>query len=711
MWLTAGLFHRVVDDRPQLLADLRQLLAGGDVLSPDHVRRALRALPTDAVLINGYGPTEGTTFTCVHRMAPGETVDEPVPIGGPISGTRVYVLDPDGALCPVGVPGELWIGGDGVALGYVADPVLTAERFRPDPYQDEPTTRMYRSGDRVRWRDDGTLEFIGRRDRQLKIRGFRVEPGEIETALRGHPDVLDVHVATFRRPGADRVLVAHVVVAPGAAPSDSELRAHAGSLLPAYAVPTAWTRIDALPLTPNGKLDAAALPTPQFGADHVRAGRLAMLESIERRMIPIWERVLAVDGVGPDDDFFDLGGHSLLAVEMFDAIERVFGRQLPLSTIFESPTVSGLAAALREDGWGRSRRSLVTITATGTRPPLFFVSAGDGNSVGFGALARRLGPDQPFHAFQPRGINGRGRLHFTVNAMAEHYLRLVRRVSRRGPYLLGGRCLGAVVAFEMARLLELRGERVALLAVLDSGGPQRWQPRTLADGTPFDEVMNAAVRRSLPSYDIFSAEGSARLLQWLAAPAVDGSPVTRYLYELYRMRPDVRDVFPDLAGADSERFCQWAWSQGRREHELCESLLPPSTAAIASLASAEVPSAATSRPPAESRGGWLRRQLADTLRTERRVGAAAQRRERIRVASQAAWSSYRAGPYGGVITLIRSEEYRVQSDLDQWYGIDSAGVLEAHVQGTHRSMLREPDVAGLAACIARLAKEACEAWR
>jgi amino acid adenylation domain-containing protein len=705
MWLTAGLFHRVVDDRPDLLAGVRQLLAGGDVLSPDHVRRALRTLPPDAVLLNGYGPTEGTTFTCVHRMAPGETVEDPVPIGRPIAGTRVYVLDGAGALAPLGVPGELWIGGDGVALGYVGDPALTAERFRDDPFAARPGARMYRSGDRARWRDDGLLEFLGRRDRQLKVRGFRVEPAEVETALRGHPDVQDAHVAPYQRDAGERGLAAHIVARPGAFPTDRDLRAHAGATLPAYAVPTAWSRLDRIPLSASGKIDPLGLPAPRVGVDPVRTTRRTVsADRFERQIAAIWERVLERDGVGPDDDFFDLGGHSLLAVELFDAIERSFGRQLPLATIFETPTVRGLAKALREDGWGRSRGSLVRITATGIRPPLFLVAAGDGNSVGFGALARRLGPDQPLYAFQQRGINGGARLHLTVERMAAHYLRSIRRIQRSGPYLLGGRCLGAPVAYEIARHLEERGERVALLAVLDSGGP-RWRTRVLADGTPFDDVMNTAVRRSQLFDDVFSTDGTACLLRWLAEPIVGGAAITRYLYELYRTRPDVRDAFPDLDGSDAARLIDWVWRYGRREHELCESLLP---VPIETVPAAADPPPRGARLRGTSATAWRVREFVDLATGERRSDAVARRIERVRDASLAAWESYLAGPYGGVITLIRSEEYRVHQELDHWHGIDAAGVVEVHVPGTHRSMMREPDVAGLAACIGRLVDDACE---
>jgi amino acid adenylation domain-containing protein len=737
-WLTSGLFHRAVEDRPEMLGGLRQLLTGGDVLSPRHVRAALGALAPGAVLINGYGPTESTTFACVHRMSPGEEVPAPVPIGLPISNTCVYILDHAGRPVAGGLPGELHIGGDGLALGYAEEPELTAERFLADPFGAATGARMYRTGDLARLRDDGTIEFLGREDRQLKIRGFRVEPQEIEEALRAHPAVADVAVAPFERAAGDRALAAHVVLRNGSAPAVSELRAHAARTLPSHAVPTAWSRLERLPLTANGKLDLPALRQPVPGAswDGVPPagdaapganGSVRPADKLERRLIAIWERALDRDGIGPEDDFFDIGGHSLLAVEVFDAIERSLGVRLPLSSIFESPTPRALAASLREEGWRSSSRALVTLTPTGSRPPLFFVSAGDGNSVGFGALARRLGPDQPFYALQPRGLNGGAPLHVTVEAMAALYLREIRRIRPHGPYLLGGRCLGAVVAYEIARLVEAVGEEVGLLAVLDSGGP-RWHPRPLADGTPFDEVMSSALLRargghervdrhgeaqpragSAPAGDIFGPEGTERLLAWLSQTVLigpDGTPVNRYLDEVYRLRADVRDIYPDLAGGDAVWFVGWAWTQGRAQYGLTERLLPtPPNPEWERWA----PAGPVRRrlDAARARIGWRSREAADLLTRERRAEAAVRRAARVREAGLLAWYAYRAGPYGGKIALIRSDE-PLQPLIARWHGLDTAGVLEHHVRGTHRSMLREPDVQSLAACVAELARAATE---
>jgi amino acid adenylation domain-containing protein len=717
LWLTAGLFHRVVDERPELLSSLRQLLAGGDVLSPDHVRRALRALPADGRLINGYGPTEATTFTCVHPMVSGDTAERTVPIGRPIPNASVYLLDAAGDPVPIGTQGELWIGGDGVALGYAGEPVMTAERFRPDPFSPESGARMYRSGDLARWRADGLLEFLGRGDRQLKVRGFRIEPVEIEEALRSHPLVADAYVTAYERTIETRGLAAYFAANTDSVLDTSELRAHVAAILPAYAVPIAWRQMQQLPLTNNGKINVAALPPADMNSLQRAVdgnGNQRAPDRIERQLITIWERALNTDGIGPDDDFFDLGGHSLLAVEVFDAVEQTFGRSLPLSTIFDAPTVRRLATALREEGWHQPRGSLVTLTATGARPPIFFVAAGDGNSVGFGALARRLGDDQPLYALQQRGINGAASLHVTVEQMATHYIRAIKRIRRHGPYLLGGRCLGGFVAYEMARRLETRGEKIALLAVLDSAGPL-WRERRLADGTPFDYAMNSALRREQAATatigDISSAEGTERLFEWLADPilsSAEGLIITRYLFELYQLRTDLRDEFPNIPGADVPRLVEWAWIYRRALHPSAERLLQPLNAPAVPLPS--------SHPHFRDRAAalakylrWRIEEAVDLLTGERLDQAAFRRRERLRTASMMAGTDYRAGPYGGKVTLIRSEEYRQQTFLDHWYGLDTAGIVEREVRGSHRSMLREPDVGSLAECLRNLIDQTLDA--
>ncbi|WP_164014774.1 non-ribosomal peptide synthase/polyketide synthase [Pyxidicoccus trucidator] len=350
LWLTAGLFEQLVAHQPEALAGVRQLLAGGDVLPPGAARERLAR---GGVLVNGYGPTEGTTFTCCHVMRTPEDVGLTVPIGRPIANTRVYVLDARLQPVPLGVPGELYAGGDGVALGYLGRPELTAERFVPDPFGTEPGARLYRTGDRVRWRADGTLEFLGRLDGQLKVRGYRIEPGEVETALRLHPSVRDA-VVVAREDGANgKRLVAYVVPStPGATPEPTALRDFLKQRLPEPMVPSAFVPLEALPLTRNGKVDRRALPAPDSTVTDA-ATASAPRTATEELLADLWARLFGVERVGVEDDFFALGGHSLVATRLVAWVRDTFDVELPVRRVFEAPTVSSLAAALdalRSDG-------------------------------------------------------------------------------------------------------------------------------------------------------------------------------------------------------------------------------------------------------------------------------------------------------------------------------------------------------------------------
>ncbi|MCI0347550.1 MAG: non-ribosomal peptide synthetase, partial [Chloroflexi bacterium] len=330
LWLTAGLFHQVVERQLDSLGGLRQLLAGGDVLSARHVKRVLER-HEGVRLINGYGPTEGTTFTCCHPMTDASQVGQTVPIGRPIANTRVYVLDGHRQLVPIGVPGELCIGGDGVARGYFGRPDLTAARFVPNPF-DESGERLYRTGDLARYRPDGVIEFLGRIDDQVKIRGHRVEPGEIEAVLVEHHAVQDaVVVASEDRAGHKR-LVAYVVPRHGDEPTGAELRSHLKATLPDYMVPTAFVVMDVLPLTANGKVDRSLLPPPPWDLGAARP-TVAPRTPLEERLAAIWTEVLGVDRVGIDDDFFERGGHSLTATQLVARVRDEFGVDLKLTAL------------------------------------------------------------------------------------------------------------------------------------------------------------------------------------------------------------------------------------------------------------------------------------------------------------------------------------------------------------------------------------------
>ncbi|HSS49050.1 MAG TPA: amino acid adenylation domain-containing protein, partial [Thermoanaerobaculia bacterium] len=360
LWLTAGLFHQMVEENLSGLAVVRQLLAGGDVLSVPHVRRVLAALPGTR-LINGYGPTENTTFTCCHAMAGSESLESSVPLGRPIANTQVYVLDRDLQPLPAGVAGELFAGGDGLARGYLSRPERTAERFVPDPFGREPGGRLYRTGDLVRWRPAGDLEFLGRLDTQVKVRGFRVEPGEIEAALSAHPWVRDAVVLVEKEGAQSRRLVAYVVVAEEEASRVSEagVRDFLRARLPDFMLPAAYVFLPWLPLTANGKVDRKALAELRPARVAASAGP-APRTPVEELVSGIFAEVLHLERVGLAEDFFTLGGHSLLATQVVSRVQSIFGVELPVRAVFETPTVEGLAGRL-----DRSVRSEEPVAAIG----------------------------------------------------------------------------------------------------------------------------------------------------------------------------------------------------------------------------------------------------------------------------------------------------------------------------------------------------------
>ncbi|MDP9134224.1 MAG: amino acid adenylation domain-containing protein, partial [Actinomycetota bacterium] len=374
LFLTAELFHRFVDDVPEGLRPIQQLLSGGDVLSPSHVERALDAMSPGSVLVNCYGPTENTAFTTCHRMRPGERVETPVPIGRPIPHTQAHVLDSSGSPVPNGEPGELYAGGDGVARGYLGRAELTAERFPPDPFADDPGERMYRTGDRVRRRDDGTLEFLGRVDRQVKIRGHRIEPGEIEVVLTAHPEVERAVVVPREDIPGHKRLVAYAALhrRDGEHAAAAELRRFAIERLPRYMVPSAFVEVEDFPMTSNGKIDRSALPEPAYSTRRDDDWRPTPTES---RVVEAWTEVLRVEHIGPGDDFFELGGDSLLAIAALGQLRDLHDVELPLAAIFEHPTVTGLAARIEE--------LATTSPARAGLPPLAHSDAGDTALVSF----------------------------------------------------------------------------------------------------------------------------------------------------------------------------------------------------------------------------------------------------------------------------------------------------------------------------------------
>ncbi|RKH59280.1 non-ribosomal peptide synthetase, partial [Corallococcus interemptor] len=461
----------LVNTVPSAMAQLLRLNAvppsvrvvnlAGEAL-PETLARQVYAVPTVQKLYNLYGPSEDTTYSTASLVGRGE-----VPlIGRPLPATRAYVLDASLQPVPVGVAGELYLAGEGQARGYLLRPELTAERFVPEPYG-PPGGRMYRTGDRVRYRTDGRLEYLGRIDFQVKVRGFRIELGEIEAALRRAPGLKDA-VVVAKGEAADKRLVAYVTPKAEASLEVEALKAQLRQGLPEYMVPTAFVVLDALPLNSNGKVDRKALPEPDTHAIEAR-DFVAPRDALEMQLARIWEDVLGVRSVGIRSSFFELGGHSLLAVRMLASIRERLGLSLPLSVLFQQPTVEQLAQVLRDDSQAWTPLVPLERGEPGHRP-LFLVHPGGGNVLAYSELARRLGPSLPVYGLQSRGLDGRP-VAESIEEMASLYIEALRTVQPHGPYQLGGWSLGGVIAYEMARRLREAGEAVDLLALIDAHVP------------------------------------------------------------------------------------------------------------------------------------------------------------------------------------------------------------------------------------------------
>ena len=440
------------------LPALQMIIVAGEACSGDLVAK----WSSGRRFFNGYGPTECTVCTTMIECTDSKA---PPPIGRPLPNTQVYILDAQKQLVPIGVPGELYIGGVGVTRGYLNRPELTAERFIPNPFSKDSASRLYKTGDLTRYLPDGNIEFLGRIDHQVKIRGFRIELGEIEAVLRQNRAVEDVVVIGQEYDLNDKRLVAYVVPSQEEVFSTSELRRYLKQKLPDHMVPSAFVRLKALPLTPNDKVDRRALPMPDRtrSAEETFARPLTLFEEV---LAGIWSEVLRLDSVGIHDNFFELGGHSLLAVRVLAQIEKAFGKNLPLSTLFQSPTIEQLANILRQKGWSSPCQTLVTIQPGDSKPPLFFIHVlGEGLKF-CRPLTSHLDPEQPIYGLAV-GIMDEVSLN-KVDDVVGHYIKEMRSIQPEGPYLLAGIYCGGRIAYEMAQQLHAQGQKVALLALVDT---------------------------------------------------------------------------------------------------------------------------------------------------------------------------------------------------------------------------------------------------
>jgi len=481
---------------PVEVPTLQTIIAAGEACSPEVVARWACE---GRRFFNAYGPTEATVWSTVAEI---RDYSSKPPLGRAIANTQLYVLDAHLQPVPIGIPGELYISGDGLARGYLNRPALTAERFIPHPFSRELGARLYRTGDLVCYQPDGNLEFLGRIDNQVKIRGYRIELGEIETILSQHSAIRETAVIA-REDVFGKRLVAYVVLNPEQTSTSSELHSFLQEKLPEYLVPSAFVMLESLPLTPSGKIDRSALP-------NLSTTRLDQINSFvaprtptEETLAKLWAQILNLEQVSIHDNFFELGGDSLLAMSLINQVHQQFER-LPLSTLFLAPTIAQLAVLLERHDQNSvsvekealSQSLLVPLQSAGSKRPFFCVHPIFGVVFPYYELACQLGNDQPFYGLQPLGLDGEQPPYTRIEDMAAQYIKALRVVQPHGPYLLGGWSFGGLVAFEMAQQLQRAGHQVALLALIDTPAPIASNKPSFWDVLKF--LLTTVVRSALP---------------------------------------------------------------------------------------------------------------------------------------------------------------------------------------------------------------------
>lgn len=445
---------------------IKKAIVGGEELTTRHVE-ILQSINPAMEIVNEYGPTEATVGCVIKDVIHPK---DALTIGKPIDNAEVFILDANYQPLPPGVPGRLFIGGGGLARGYHNRPDLTSEKFQILTINGEPM-RLYDSGDLVRHRLTGEIEFLGRIDNQVKVRGYRIELGEIESQLITLPSVKEqIVIAREDEPG-DKKLVAYIVLISGTTTTPEVIKEQLRKKLPEYMIPSAFVILDEMPLTVNGKIDRKALPVP----GKISSGKMDSYEEpktgVEEVLANIWCSVLGLEKVGRMDNFFELGGHSIIGVKMFNEVEKQLGVRIQLSVIFRASTIEELARVINSEESSKPWSCLVPLQEKGSMPPLFCIHMHNGNVHRWRVLVKHLGDNQPVYAIQPRGLNDKEKPHTTIEEMARYYIGVMKEVQPSGPYHLIGLCFSGMVVFEMAAMLEAQGEKVAFLGMLNNYAP------------------------------------------------------------------------------------------------------------------------------------------------------------------------------------------------------------------------------------------------
>jgi len=439
-----------------------KILCGGEAFPKDLAKELTERVGS---VWNMYGPTETTVWSTCYRI---QDADSPILIGRPIANTQLYILDVTMQPVPVGVYGELYIGGTGVARGYLNRPDLTEKQFLPDPFCDNPSARMYRTGDLVRYHSDGNIEYVGRLDNQVKVRGFRIELGEIESILAQFETVKECAVVAKEIKAGDARLIAFVVYKKGGKPDDSQVREHLRKKLPDYMIPNHFVEVDTMPMTPSGKVDRKYLLNLSI-AEKDREDKFGEPENENEKILArIWKEIIGINTISVHDDFFDIGGHSLLALSIMTEVEKSFGIRLPLASLIKAPKIREFSRLLEQWKTDAPTSCLVPFNTEGSKTPFFLLHSHGGNVLEYQPLANLMKNDRPIYAIQHRGLDGSLVEEQTIEELAAYYLKEIRTVQPKGPYLLGGYCLGGYLALEVAQLLRKDDEEVNLLVFINT---------------------------------------------------------------------------------------------------------------------------------------------------------------------------------------------------------------------------------------------------
>jgi len=468
MWFTTGLFNQLVNIDISVFEKLKTILVGGEKLSEKHIYKLRREFPAIEI-INGYGPTENTTFSLTYRISETE-INTTIPIGKPLNNRVAYVLDDRHQICAAGVVGELYVGGAGLGRGYLNRPDLTKERFLPNPFSNLFSGKIYKTGDIVRRLADGNVEYIGRTDDQVKIRGFRIETLEIEAALHQCSAVKHCAVTVNEDNNGEKRLIAYIV--PEGRFNREEINGYLHKKLPEYMIPRIMIELDKIPLTSNGKADKKALPKPDLKQDYNAHEYVAPKTEFQKIVAGVWINILGCKRISITDDFFEIGGHSLLALKAMLAIEKKTGKRLPLAMLLENSTIEKFSAVVERKNEEIKWDSFVPIKLTGNKTPIYFIHGAGLNVLTFRSISKHLHPEQPVFGLQAKGLNGKDEPLSRMEDIAAHYIEEILRHNPNGPYALAGYSFGGLIAYEMAKQLKEMKKEVILLALFDTAAEQ-----------------------------------------------------------------------------------------------------------------------------------------------------------------------------------------------------------------------------------------------